>query len=225
MEANLIWTLVGFFLTLLVFSYVFGDNPLFRVATYTLVGIAAGYLSVMVFYYVLVPRLLVPLLNGSPEEKLLALVPLVLGLLMVAKLFPRVSGLGNVSMAYLVGVGVAVMIGGAVLGTIISQVNASINLFDMNAATVNGIGPLTSLGGGIIVVLGTISTLVYFQFGGVKKDSPSGKRSLLVEIIAWAGKIFIAISLGAVFAGVYMAALTALADRLDFLIRAFSNLF
>ena len=48
-----IWTLVGFFLTLLVFSYLFGDNPLFRIVTYLFIGVSAGYTAAIILYYVL----------------------------------------------------------------------------------------------------------------------------------------------------------------------------
>ncbi len=37
-SAEWLWTLAGFFLTLLIFSYIFGDNPLF--------GLQLIYLSV-----------------------------------------------------------------------------------------------------------------------------------------------------------------------------------
>ena len=33
LNADLIWMIVSFVLTLLVFSYLFGDNPAFRIAT------------------------------------------------------------------------------------------------------------------------------------------------------------------------------------------------
>ncbi|MEN4099916.1 MAG: hypothetical protein ROW52_08335, partial [Anaerolineaceae bacterium] len=61
--ADLIWTIVGFILTLMVFSYLFGDNPLFRLTTYLFIGVTAGFSAVMVIYHVLMPRLLFPLLE------------------------------------------------------------------------------------------------------------------------------------------------------------------
>ena len=39
-----------------------------------------------------------------------------------------------------------------------------------------------------------------------------------IEFLAWFGRIFIAITLGAVFAGVYSAAMTALIERISSLI-------
>jgi len=40
----------------------------------------------------------------------------------------------------------------------------------------------------------------------------------LIEILAWGGRIFIGIALGAVYAGTYAAALTALIERISSLI-------
>jgi hypothetical protein len=44
------------------------------------------------------------------------------------------------------------------------------------------------------------------------------KRNQVIEGIAWSGRLFIAITLGVLFAGVYMAALTAMIERLSSLI-------
>jgi uncharacterized membrane protein len=40
----------------------------------------------------------------------------------------------------------------------------------------------------------------------------------LIELFAWVGRIFIGITLGAVFAGVYSAALAALIERFSSLV-------
>ena len=40
---------------------------------------------------------------------------------------------------------------------------------------------------------------------------------MLIEVLSKIGEVFIAITLGALFAGVYLAALAALIDRLDFI--------
>jgi len=36
---DILWTVVGFLLTLLILSFIFGDNPLFRIASYLFVGV------------------------------------------------------------------------------------------------------------------------------------------------------------------------------------------
>jgi hypothetical protein len=64
-----------------------------------------------------------------------------------------------------------------------------------------------------LMLVGTISTLVYFHFGA--KPGPEGPvRSKLVVILGAIGQAFIAITFGVLFAGVYAAALTALIQRL-----------
>ena len=44
------------------------------------------------------------------------------------------------------------------------------------------------------------------------------KRNPIIEGIAWVGRLFIAITFGVLFAGVYMSALTAMIERLSFVI-------
>ncbi len=215
-QSDFIWTIVSFTVTLLVFFYLLGDNPLFRLVSYLFVGVTAGYVAVIVIYQLLLPRLVIPLLNGSITEKLLTLIPLALSLLLLTKLSPRLARIGNVSMAYLVGAGAAVILGGAVLGTLIGQGMATVNLFDFRAEASLGRNPIALLVEGVIVLIGVVSTLIYFQFGARSRGDLPPRRAAFVETTAGIGQIFIAITLGALFAGVYFAALTALIDRLNF---------
>ena len=68
----------------------------------------------------------------------------------------------------------------------------------------------------MLMLAGTITTLVYFHYGA--KSTPEGpQRSKLVTILGWVGQVFIAITLGALFAGVFIAAMTALIERLNFI--------
>ena len=60
MDSQLIFTLVGFVLTLMVFSYIFGDNFLFRLASYLFVGVSGGYVGALVIDQVIFPRLIYP---------------------------------------------------------------------------------------------------------------------------------------------------------------------
>jgi hypothetical protein len=219
MSQDLIWTFIAFILTLLVFSYLLGDNPLFRLAVYIFAGVVSGYVVVLAVYQVLLPRLVLPLLRGSPTEQMLALVPLGLSLLMLGKLSPRFARLGNIPMAYLVGAGAAVIIGGAVLGTLVFQSAATLAVFQVTTA---GASPGMRIFEGSVVLVGTLSALAYFHFGAGRHATEAGaQRSRPLELIARAGKFFIVITFGAVFAGVYAAALTALIDRLDFIKNVF----
>jgi hypothetical protein len=209
---TILWPLLGFVLSLMVLSYILGDNPLFRIASYLLVGTAAGYLFVLVIYQVIIQRLILPLFfvnwNGPVLETILALLPVVLSFCLLLKLFQGgISSIGNIPLAYLVGVGAAVMITGVATATIFGQAQATVNLF--------GTVHITEA---VLILCGTIATLAYFQFGLRPSSGGAGtKRHQAVEVLAKIGKVFIAITLGAVFAGVYLAALAALINRLDFL--------
>ena len=75
--------------------------------------------------------------------------------------------------------------------------------------------------GYVFVLAGAICTLVYFQFSAKSPDpsQPGGpaRRGVPVESLARIGQVFIGITLGALFAGVYASALTALMERIGFL--------
>lgn len=222
--ASLFWTFTSFILTLLIFSFIFGDNPLFRLATYLFVGVTAGYVAVLVIYQVLLPRLIWPLLYGSMSERLLVILPFLLSILLLAKLFPKFSQVGSLPMGYLVGAGAAVIISGAVTGTLIAQSRAAINMFDLQTGAAQASGPVFHLLSGSVLLLGTISSLAYFHFTAKARPNGPARRSQLVENLANIGQVFIAITLGALFAGVYATAITALIERLDFIVQFLQSL-
>ena len=207
-----VWLIISFVVTLLIFSYIFGDNPLFRIASYAFVGVASGYAVVVIIGQVLMPKLVQPLLAGD----LLLLVPLVLGLTMLLKLFPRMARFGALPLAVLVGVAAGVAIGGAVFGTLIGQVQGAIQDFDFSKAA-GDTSPAMQVVEAALVLIGTVCTLVYFQFGARVKNEQAPSRPAIVESLAQVGSGFLAITLGALFAGVFSSTVTALVERLDFI--------
>lgn len=198
--------IVGFVLTLMVFSYLIGDTPLFRIAVYLFIGVASGYAAAVIVNDVLLTRLQsLPL--GDPALLVIGLIPFLLAITLLAKLFPRVAWLGNFAMAVLVGVGAATALAGALTGTLIPQAEAAVDAVDPRS--------LTGLAGGGVMLIGTAGTLAYFHFGAKRAADGTVKRNAAVEALAWVGRLFIAVTLGVVFAGVYTAALTALIERLN----------
>ena len=212
MPIELISALVGFLLTLMVFSYLIGDNPLFRVAIYLFIGVSSGYAATVIVNYVLIPRL--GSLQGNDFNQLILVsIPLLFGITLFAKLFPRFSWIGNFAMAVLVGVGAAVAIGGALLGTLMPQLGSAISMFDLRAA-----GGGSRLLQGVVMLGGTVFTLASFHFSAGRAADGTPRRNSIIEGIAWVGRLFIAITLGVLFAGVYMSALTAMIERLSFVV-------
>jgi hypothetical protein len=211
---DLLWGSISFILTLLVFSYFFGENPVYRFVMALFIGVSAGYFAVILIFQVIVPRLVVPLISGDN----LVFIPLFLSGSLLLKLSPRFSKIGNIPMAYLVGAGAAIAIGGAVMGTLFGQLKGAWNQF----APINGEPAILAFFEGGFLLLGTLATLAYFHFNGKKGTAAGGKREVLVAIFAWIGKIFIAITLGVVFAGVLTAAATALIERTSFVLQFIS---
>ncbi len=206
---DILWTIVSFILTLLILSFIFGDNPLFRLAAYLFVGVTAGYSAVLLIYQVIWPRLVAPLYSGD----FLVAIPLALGLLLAFRLVPSLSRVGNLSMAYLVGAAAAVTIGGAVIGTLLPQTRGAVEAF----GPVNSASATNRAVEAAVMLIGSVTTLIYFQFSARSRPNQPAQRPAVIEALARIGQIFIAITLGALFAGVLAAALTALIERLAFL--------
>src|SRR5512140_2984912 len=129
LNPDVIAGIVAFLFTLMILSYLVGDNPLFRVAIYVFVGVSAGYVAVVAWWQVLWPDLFVPMISGAPTQRALLLVPFVLTGLLLMKGWPSLSRLGMPAMGLLVGAGAAAAVGGAVLGTILPQLNATASGF------------------------------------------------------------------------------------------------
>lgn len=205
--------LVGLTLTLMIFSYLIKDNPLFRVAVYLFIGVASGYAATVVWHYVIIPKLIQPAVTLNP----LAIVLFLFAFSLLAKLSPRTSWLGSFAMAVLVGVGAAAAVGGALVGTLLPQAQAAIDGFDIRSAG-NAGEMATRLFQGLVMLGGTVFTLASFHFSAGRGADGAPKLNPILEGIAWVGRIFIAITLGVLFAGVYTAALTAMIERLSFVI-------
>lgn len=234
--------ILGLFLTISVLLYLFiGDNPMFRIVSYLFVGVASGYVFVLLLFQVLGPRLLQLVESGNLNLLAIGIVPFLLGALLFFKLWPRTSAIGSVPMAILVGVGAAVTVGGAVFGTLFGQIQNTFALFPtLGQVAGDVVDQGTLLLEGLFVLFGTIATLAYFQFGarargtaaeaalaasGTGVTPTTARRGFGLEALALAGQVFIGITLGAIFAGVYSAAITALIERINFIFSAFGAFF
>ncbi|MEP7134948.1 MAG: hypothetical protein ABI904_08450 [Chloroflexota bacterium] len=216
MSIELISGAIGLLLTLMIFSYLIGDNFLFRSAVYIFIGVSSGYAAVVVWHSVLMPKLFQPLASADPNQLMFLVIPLILSVSLLAKLSPRISWIGSFAMALLVGVGAATALSGAVIGTLIPQSRAAMNAFTGRT--------FFDLIEGAVMLAGTVLTLIYFQFSAKRAPDGSVKRNVIVEALAWGGRVFIAITFGALFAGVYMAALTAMLERLSSIIHFVKSL-
>jgi hypothetical protein len=199
---------VAVLLTLLVLSRIAGDNPAFKLAQYLFIGSSLGYTFVVIYFAVLRPAVLGLLdVGAGPAALGVRAVPLVLGLLLLPRLTNRqnASWLANIPLGLLFGVGAALALGGAVVGTLFPQ------LLD-SARPVSG-DPLQAAGA-IFLVLGTIAALSSFYFT-IPRESVIGRAATTVGV---AGRWLIIIAFGSFLAGAILTYLTALTERLQFII-------
>ena len=212
MSPDLIAGMIAFLFTVMVLSYLIGDNPLFRFSMYVFVGVSAGYVAVVAWWQVLWPNVVVPVMSGTSTQKAQLAVPILLSGLLLMKAWPPLTRLGMPAMGLLVGTGAAVAIGGAVNGTLLPQIAATINAFGAQKVTA-----FEAFVDGVFILVGVITSLVYFHFSAHATADGTLRRYTAIEIIAFVGSIFVAVTLGVLFAGIYSAALTAMIQRLYFL--------
>lgn len=221
METNLLdlgGTLVAIVLTLFVFSYLLGDNVLYRLTEHIFVGVSIGYAAVVAFHAILASKLFTPLVaavsDGNSENIMILIVPLVLGLFLLTKPFKSISWLGSISVAWLLGVGAALAIGGALLGTLLPQMEATADL----RYYVTRYGPGLGLFSGLLVLVSTIGVLLHFYFGRGQEKRPGGIREGLVRVWGGLGRWFILIAFGAILATTFTSRLSLLVGRMQFLL-------
>ena len=224
---DFIQMIVAAFATVMIFSYVSGDNVLFRVATYLFIGIASGFAGAIAWDNVVKPTLVQPLIDGglaklfSPEGALTFLIPWMLALFLLLKLSPRLSRFGSFPVALLVGVGAAVVVGGSITGTLVPQSLAAASTLSPATAFPAAGEPLANwlerLISALLTILATISVLIYFRFSAQRDRTGGTRRSRSAEVIAYLGQVFIAITFGVMYAGALMATIVVLAQRFQFL--------
>lgn len=218
--AAILWSVAGFLLTIMILSYLLGDTVFFRLAAYLFVGLSAGYFAVVLIRQILWLHLLLPLITGTWVERLWVAVPLALVILLVASQFSRVASAGRIPLAFLIGLTSAIVIGGAVFGTLIPQAQAVVTAFDPGDWVAVPTQAWLRILDAVVMLVGTVGTLSYFHFGRkrlLKHEQDAEKRPQPLEGLSKIGSVFIGITLGAVFAGIFSTALMALIDRLAFL--------
>jgi len=184
-------------MTLGVYSFAFGDNPVYRIISNLFVGVAGGH-SIVVGFLHLRNAAWFPLVR---DAQLLQLIPIIGGVLLLTRLLPdkRVSVLGRVSLGFMGAVSGVVSMQGALETNLLRQVVATMNL------------RLDNLNN-IIILVATVCTLVYFLF------LHQGKYSKVINPISEVGKYAMMVSFGYIFGAGIAGTMTLLVGRMQFLV-------
>jgi hypothetical protein len=224
-DLSLIGTAVAAVLTFFVLSYLLGDLPgvgdlfqfFYRLALHILVGAGVAYALLVAGWGVLYPYVFMRLASASAQGNMIqmsiALIGALLGVLMLTKGIRAWAWLGNIATGYLIGVGLGVAAGGAVLGTLYAQ--------SVSTATLSGArtdNPMWLILDSLVLVLGTLTVLLSFTFTATGRRGIGGWAARLVRVLSVLGRGFMYVALGAAFAGVYAASVAVLVGQAQTLI-------
>jgi hypothetical protein len=204
------WVATG--LTLFIFSFLYKDNPLFKLAEHLYVGVSVGYTIVKAYDTVIVHLIVKPIFE---QGEFMLLIPVAIGLLMLTRYVPKAAWMSRYAFAFIVGVGSGLAIPRTISSFILKQVEDTVrpllSLAGGNGATfsMNLLDPSSSINV-IVILIGVISVLFYFFFS-IEHSGPG-------KVVARTGVIFLMIAFGAAFGYTVMARMSLLIGRLTDLI-------
>lgn len=179
--------------TLGMMSFAWRENPFYRAFEHIYIGISAGHATVMGWNN-LQSSLFQPLSSGSNYW---VIIPMILGLMLYARFFRGQNWISRYPMAVIVGVGTGLTIRGTIGSQLVQQIEATML-------------PLTSVDN-IIIVVGTITTLLFFYFTMTKENT-------VLKYSGTIGKYVMMIAFGASFGNSVMSRMSMMIGRVQFLL-------
>ena len=216
LNAEVFGTWIAALLTLSIFSFLYKDNPVYKLAEHIFIGVSAGYVVALEYWNVFIPNLYNPLVSGGDY---ILIIPFGLGILLFTRFLPRASWLSRWAIAAMVGSYAGFAVIGALQGDLIAQVRASmIPLYSSDALAAVSLAETTNdfffacLGvlQNPLILIGLITTLVYFFFSREHRGS--------LGVVSRVGIWFLMISFGASFGYTVMSRVSLLIGRLHFLL-------
>ena len=216
---------IGALLTLMIFSFLYKDNPFYKFAEHLFVGVSAAYWMVVGFWTTLVPNLIARLwpsrMGGvlpsavGNEPEWIYLIPLVLGIILLTRLINRVAWFSRWAMAFVIGFAAGTNFTRYLQSDFVTQIHSTmVSLYQPGRTAYSTIGATFS---GIVVVAGVICAIIYFYFS--KEHKGGFGRAARVGI--WV----LMAAFGASFGFTVMARISLLTGRMDYLIRWVSGIF
>ena len=225
---------IAAFLTLAILSYLYKDNPFYKVSEHLFVGISTGYWTSMFFWTQIQPNLFGRLwpateynsdllwykfynllgvfssifpdggINKGHHMELLYLLPFALGIMMLLSVSSKLSWMARWGIAYTVGMAAGLRAYGFLNSNVLGQIRGS--AFQI----FNSDLPFFALVGestfnNFIILIGTITGLMYFYFSR-EHTGTFGRLSKL-------GIYFLMISFGASFGFAVMGRISLLIGR------------
>ncbi|KAF0125625.1 MAG: hypothetical protein FD189_1425 [Elusimicrobia bacterium] len=188
------WMAAG--LTLCIYSFLYKDNPFFKVAEHLYLGAGMGWVFQVTFFQTWKPRVWDALMDGQ----FVVLIPTVLGLSLMTQFFPRISWISRYGFTFIMGYGAGLVIPLEITTNFLRQIGGTIAPFAGGAgfwAMVNG----------AIIAFGFICVLFYFFFSVEQKG--------VVKKASNIGIYFLMLYFGAAFGNTVMGRFSLLYGRFD----------
>ena len=200
---NVVGIWLAAFFTFCIFSFLYKDNPFYKLAEQIFVGLSAGYGLIYVIYTTLLPNLFTKLYSDFGGN-LILLIPFALGLMMLTRIVPKAQWVSRYPLAIVIGTSAAISLLRYLKSDLINQVGAT--MIDPFA----GVTVPVAIGN-LMVITGTLCGVYFFYF--------SKKQEGLAKIPSKIGVYFLMVSFGATFGYTVMARVSLLIGRLEFLLK------
>jgi len=169
-----IWIAAG--ITLAVYSFLYKDNPFYKLAEHLYIGVSTGYLLVIAWQDAIYPQFIVPVFFQSPPVYMI-LLPGIMGLMMYTRFFKKVSWISRISLAFVIGWTSGVAAPVVIQGSLIRHMGSTIiPLFRLEFFSLN----IWSILFGILA-LGFWAALLYLVQKDKYADWGTGRRAILVS--------------------------------------------
>jgi hypothetical protein len=195
MEAFATWLSIA--LTLCIFSFLYKDNPLYKLAEHVFVGISAGYYIALAYQETIRPNLI----DELAQQHWWRLPALLLSLLMFTRFSGKVAWLSRWPLAFVVGMYAGINVGAYGRGDLVIQLEAT--MLDFLHGGWLGVS-------NFLLVAGLAASLIYFYF--------SKEHTGVLKGVSRVGIAFLMISFGASFGYTVMSRISLAIGRARFLI-------
>ncbi len=186
--------------TILLLSVVFKDNPAYRFAEHTYVGLYSGYGVVVTWFNYIRTNVTTDILGG---KHLSYIIPIIIGLLIYTRYVKSIAWLSRYTICFNLGIGCGYVLAKDFKPYFVDQVRATFLLLW-------GTGDWWKTVSNWVYVIGTVTSLVYFLFTLEKK----GVQGYVSQI----GRITMMVAFGAAFGNTVMARVSLFLGRMQFLL-------
>ena len=198
---------LSIFFTFSILSFLYEDNPVYKLAEHIFMGVGIGIGTVEAWYGVFKPKMVDRLIE---DQHYWSLVPVLLLVLLFLKLVPSLSDWARIPIAFIVAAFAGVKLTGEANGRLVAQVSASMpdlpGLYETHGWwnwEADGAGVIS----GLVLVLGLCACLLHFYF-----SAPHNKP---MRIISRVGVLVLMLSFGASFGFTVMGRISLAIGRAE----------